>query len=90
MPDDRFISSGSISPFDVDKYKGGNPQRLFVNKSFYYEWNAIANVWAKLTEDEPEPPTNLPIGKFDGQIIELTEDEITPRSVETSSIIVDK
>lgn len=38
----------------------------------YYEWNKKDQKWTKLRESDPEPDQSiLPIGKFDGQLIEV-------------------
>lgn len=44
--------------------------------AYFYEWNAKENIWTKLVADNPDPPLNLPPGKFDGQIQEVRKESI--------------
>ncbi len=71
MPDEpRFLSSNDISPFDIAEYKE-EISKLTAERAWYYEWNGRDNKWAKLNENDPNPPTTLKPGKFDGQIVEV-------------------
>ncbi len=39
-----------------------------------YEWVESENRWVKFFDNDPEPPVDLPPGKFDGQIIDVEKD----------------
>lgn len=42
--------------------------KLLTN-SYYYEWDG--SEWKKLNDNDPDPPGDLPPGKFDGQVTEV-------------------
>jgi hypothetical protein len=58
-------------------YKGLKLTPQLVPRANYYEWNSIEEQWTKLNDKDPDPPTYLPAGKFDGQIIEISKDTDT-------------
>jgi hypothetical protein len=66
----RFVSSSEISPFAITNYKYTLLTQI-LGRAWYYEWNEQDQKWGKLNEHDPEPPTTLPPGKFDGQIVEI-------------------
>ena len=55
-----------------DDHDQGHPQSLSASINIvYYEWSRSENKWLKLVDTDPEPPSELQDGKFDGQIIEV-------------------
>jgi hypothetical protein len=45
---------------------------MFVDENLVqYEWVEQEQQWIKFFEDDPDPPDDLPPGKFDGQIIDV-------------------
>lgn len=38
-----------------------------------YEWVESENKWVKFFDSDPEPPSDLPAGQFDGQIIDVEQ-----------------
>lgn len=61
------------------------PERLIVpepepltapsKKSIQYVWDERVFSWQKLYDDDPDPPSNLEQGDFDGQIIDIIIDD---------------
>lgn len=70
MAEPHFIDSTEISPFELTTYKEYATAESLGN-TLYYEWNERDQQWAKLSERDPDPPTDLARGRFDGQIIEV-------------------
>lgn len=57
--------------FDLEPFKHEALPHV-VSTSYYYEWNDQDKTWAKFNAHDPEPPTDLKPGKFDGQIAEVS------------------
>jgi hypothetical protein len=57
-----------IEPQAFDEKMGSLAFKL-LNSSYYYEWDGTH--WQKLKDSDPEPPADLPPGRFDGQVTEV-------------------
>jgi hypothetical protein len=56
----------------IAPYKVYEPAALnLAHNLTQYEWIETEQKWVKFFENDPEPPTDLPPGKFDGQIIDV-------------------
>jgi len=66
---DRFFPF--ITDGQVTKASDPDPIALVVDEFTQYEWVARENRWSTIFDGDPEPPSNLPRGKFDGQIIDV-------------------
>lgn len=50
------------------------PQLLLASAAVYYEWDASKHSWEKMLDADPEPPSDIPDGKYDGQIVEIRQE----------------
>ena len=59
-----------VRPFQLTAIK--RPALLSLDSNAYqYEWVEDEQRWVKFFDEDPDPPDNLPPGKFDGQIIDV-------------------
>lgn len=69
---DAEFNDEELNPFDiVYSYKSYTIFVQSLGDIRYYEWNTSSAKWEKMNPGDPDPPTDLTPGLFDGQIIEI-------------------
>jgi len=77
----QFLTNNQFIAFDASKYHHhhhhNDPHAAFSSRVFY-EWNAKLKKYTKFKDEDPDPPNDLPPGKFDGNIIEVDRVTLKP------------
>ena len=67
------MNEEELAPFAQTAIKVGPESAFSVIDSRFvqYEWVEEEKKWIKFFASDPEPPEDLPPGKFDGQIVDV-------------------
>jgi len=63
-----FVTDGQVTKISLTD---GVPSQALVDEFTQYEWIEADKKWSTIFDGDPDPPSNLSPGKFDGQIIDV-------------------